>query len=335
MADVYYGFEGKFKQFIFDFLTEVMNQEFPGAEYDPVIIDEIATVITEEQFADFAEGVLDQFSNEMEDYLENDVTLPDGVTEGMLKKVVRGGKVIMKKVRTVKKRLTAKQKAALKKAQKKAHTGAAKKNRMKSLKIRKRKLGEAFVNVGASCVVTEPFEVVVDEGKGVNIVLEKGYMLSFIDVDENVISLDIYDDTGELVQEDILVTPDFVKLCFDEQVLESLADYGVTFDDAFLQSVNDSRGMSNDFRASRVLEGIEGVDRDNNSSDEDDENNDDNAFAHMKLGHTNESGYYVVRNGRRYNLGSRVRARSFLVKEGVEVDSSCFEDAFNNEITLR
>jgi hypothetical protein len=49
--------------------------------------------------------------------------------------VVRGGKKVKKTIRAVKKKMSAKQKAALKKAQKKAHTGSAKRKRAKSMKI--------------------------------------------------------------------------------------------------------------------------------------------------------------------------------------------------------
>lgn len=54
-------------------------------------------------------------------------------------KVVREGKVVRKNVRTRKVRLTPAQKAALKKARKKAHTGAANRKRAKSMKVRTRK----------------------------------------------------------------------------------------------------------------------------------------------------------------------------------------------------
>lgn len=58
--------------------------------------------------------------------------------------VVRGGKKVKKTVRTVKKRMSPKQKAALAKARRKSHTGAAKKARAKSLKARKTSGLESF-----------------------------------------------------------------------------------------------------------------------------------------------------------------------------------------------
>ncbi|MCW6598767.1 hypothetical protein [Yersinia ruckeri] len=54
-------------------------------------------------------------------------------------KVVRNGQVTVKEFRVRKKRkMSSKMKQALQKAQKKAHTGTADKNRAKSMKIRKR-----------------------------------------------------------------------------------------------------------------------------------------------------------------------------------------------------
>lgn len=66
----------------------------------------------------------------------------EGVLEEAMKLVVRDGKVVKKNVAR-KKKLTSKQKAALAKARKKAHTGSANKARAKSMKVRNRRLKEA------------------------------------------------------------------------------------------------------------------------------------------------------------------------------------------------
>lgn len=58
----------------------------------------------------------------------------DEAIEDLTKTVVSGGKVIKKKIKTIKKRLTAAQKQSLVKARKKANTGSAKKARLKSFK---------------------------------------------------------------------------------------------------------------------------------------------------------------------------------------------------------
>lgn len=60
---------------------------------------------------------------------------PVGLLEAM-KKVVRDGEVVMVPVRRKKKRLTPAQRAALKKAQAKAHMGGAERERARSLKVR-------------------------------------------------------------------------------------------------------------------------------------------------------------------------------------------------------
>ncbi|MFH1984780.1 MAG: hypothetical protein ABIL58_23310 [Pseudomonadota bacterium] len=54
-------------------------------------------------------------------------------------KVIRGGKVVLKKKRVKKYRMTAAQRAGLKKARRKANTSAARRMRAKSMKIRKQR----------------------------------------------------------------------------------------------------------------------------------------------------------------------------------------------------
>ena len=66
-----------------------------------------------------------------------EVELAEEEMNEAVKKVVRGGEVVTKKVSTHKKRLTAEQKKALAQARKKAHTASANKERAKSMKKRK------------------------------------------------------------------------------------------------------------------------------------------------------------------------------------------------------
>lgn len=73
-------------------------------------------------------------SDGFEDPIEETISEED--LDEAVKKVVRDGKVVTKKTTTKKKRLTSAQKAALAKARKKAHTGAAEKARAKSNKKR-------------------------------------------------------------------------------------------------------------------------------------------------------------------------------------------------------
>lgn len=73
------------------------------------------------------------------------------MTNEAMDKVVRGGKLVKVKVRTVKKKLSPDQKLALAKAQKKSHTASANKARNKSMQVRAKKIGENVEQV----VVTE------------------------------------------------------------------------------------------------------------------------------------------------------------------------------------
>lgn len=79
--------------------------------------------------------------DDMDDYDDMDDDDMDEATY-KVKKVVKGGKVVKRKVRVSgrAKKLSPKQKAVLKKARRKAHTGAAKKARAKSMKVRKSRL---------------------------------------------------------------------------------------------------------------------------------------------------------------------------------------------------
>lgn len=62
-----------------------------------------------------------------------------GYLEEAMKMVVKNGKVVKKKIKTRKQKMSAKQKAALKKAQKKSQSAGAKKARAKSMKVRSKK----------------------------------------------------------------------------------------------------------------------------------------------------------------------------------------------------
>lgn len=78
----------------------------------------------------------------MKDFI---ISVPDNLSEEELteavKKVVRDGKVVTKKIPTHKKKMSAAQKRALAIARKKAHNGKAELKRAKSMK-KARKLGE-------------------------------------------------------------------------------------------------------------------------------------------------------------------------------------------------
>lgn len=91
--------------------------------------------------ADASEAVFTKAVNALSDQSEEDLIAEFAVKETLmmeaLKKVVRNGEVVMVRTNRRKRRMTAAQKAALKKARRKAHSAAGKAARRKALKIRK------------------------------------------------------------------------------------------------------------------------------------------------------------------------------------------------------
>ena len=91
---------------------------------------------------DAAEVLGEYLADRLEESEKSDSDLITGFAVGnslvldAAKKVVRNGKVVLKKRRLKKVRLNSKQKAALKKAQRKAHNSAARRARAKAMKIR-------------------------------------------------------------------------------------------------------------------------------------------------------------------------------------------------------
>lgn len=92
-----------------------------------------------EKLGEFLAGKLEDDSRD-EDEIIGDFAVRESLIAESTIRVIRGGEVVRKKKRIRKpKRLSAAQRAALKKARRKAHTGPAKLARRKSLKIRKRR----------------------------------------------------------------------------------------------------------------------------------------------------------------------------------------------------
>ena len=111
-------------------------------------------VVNEEEVQEQVEEVQEQVVNEEEVvfyiceecgelYESNDACECGGELCEAVKVVVRDGKVQKKQVNKRKKKLSAKQKAALAKARKKAHSSDANKARKKSMKVRNKKVKEA------------------------------------------------------------------------------------------------------------------------------------------------------------------------------------------------
>lgn len=100
--------------------------------------------------------------------------------EEAVKLVVRGGKVIRKQMKR-KKRMSSKQKQALAKNRKKAHTGSANKARAKSMKVRSKKVKESEEFACPACDYIGEMEEVED---GVFVCPECGAELEIDDTDE-------------------------------------------------------------------------------------------------------------------------------------------------------
>jgi hypothetical protein len=231
-------------------------------------------------------------------------------------------------------------KAALRKARAKAQSGIAKLKRAKSFKIRRRKLGEAYVNCGVSCLVSEAFDIVLED-KSV-IPVQTGYMFSLYDVAEGTVGIDIFDADGELVKEEVQVDPDFVTSCFSENVLESLQDYGESLDEAFVEAFEADESVEDVLADTKVEDDTDEGKKSGSKTKKVEAKKADGKAPEVppvaegvRLGYKNENGYYVVKEGKTFNLGSRVRARAYLVGEGFTVDGKVYEEVKEGkEVTL-
>jgi len=91
-----------------------------------------------EKIGGFLAGKMDEIEAEDDEIISNYALNEEPVLESTIK-VIRGGKIVLKKKRTRRVKLSAAQKAGLKKARRKAFTGAAKLARKKSMKLRKKR----------------------------------------------------------------------------------------------------------------------------------------------------------------------------------------------------
>ena len=129
-------------------IPEGKDEENESKEHDDLKDKDNEFDELDEGFEAITESMSFYICNECASICESEGVCPEcneGILEEAVKVVVRDGKVLKKKVGK-KKKQTAKQKAALAKARKKAHTGAAQKARAKSLKVRKSRVheGEEF-----------------------------------------------------------------------------------------------------------------------------------------------------------------------------------------------
>lgn len=162
---------------------------------------------------------------------EREVMAEEEVDESRFKKVVRGGKVKKKRIPIRKKRMSPAQKRALKKARRFAHKGGAKRKRKKSVAIRKRRIRDSGIDSGVSCLVKNGLEIVMDSDNSISV--KPGSLLSFEahEEKENYLIMDVFDEEGELVEEGLEVTDDFITTCFEEDLIESLSMYEEYYDE--------------------------------------------------------------------------------------------------------
>ena len=105
------------------------------------------------------------------------------LTEAM-KLVVRAGKIVKKRVKSKKARLSSKQKAALAKARKKAHSTGANKARAKSMKVRSKRIHESDEDF--ECPVCDYIGPMDQDDDGYYVCPECGSELELTEVDETV-----------------------------------------------------------------------------------------------------------------------------------------------------
>jgi hypothetical protein len=318
--------------------------------------------------------------------VEKKVNVDESEVNELFKKVVQGGRVVMKRIRTIKHRMSPKQKMALLKAQRRSHTGAAKLHRAKSMVIHRRKLGEGVVNVGVSALVSEAFDI--DLGENIVVEVKEGYMFALADIDENVIALSVYDENGEVVKEGIEVDAEFVEGCFSENLVESLQSFGILLNDDFISALEEGFNAEEvlvdameeydyeieDEEGVPVAEGkkkktaikkaipketdkmpqagdaaaapatvVEGEEKAEVKEEEKAEVKEEEKAevkaeekevveeAVLSLSYDTANGYSIIREGKKCSLGSRVRARAFLLSEGVAVDFDILERAKTGE----
>ncbi|AMM44836.1 hypothetical protein SP15_037 [Bacillus phage SP-15] len=124
---------------------EAASDALSKIDSDEDIYEALVTAVAKvgDMDEDDAEDLVDEFLEEIDTDDEEDDELDE-----RMKLVVRGGKVKRINVPIRKKRLNAKQKAALRKARRKAHTSSANKARRKSMIVRRRRFKESMDMLG-------------------------------------------------------------------------------------------------------------------------------------------------------------------------------------------
>ena len=181
------------------------------------------------------------------------------------KKVVRGGKLVTVKVKKgKKKKLTAKQKAALMKARKKSHTGSADKARAKSMKVRSKRMKESIESLFNESV--EP----MDEGVAI-LITSDDLMNESVDVKglstELGFDKDLEGMPARVINESVLVLDESLE-SYEDVVVYGFDKEGERLTESqLLESLNAIEGLEVDSNFSKADESAEdSVDNDPISS---------------------------------------------------------------------
>jgi hypothetical protein len=199
--------------------------------------------------------------------------------------------------------LLAKLKKNLAKARKRAHTGKANKNRMRTIKKRTNKGFYKKANAGStSGTVTEAFDIHSDD---ITFTVEAG---DVIVMEDNMISV-IRE--GRTVISGIEVSEGFFDRCFEAAVLEAKGE-----DEEGAEECGTKKANEGEDPECKDPEGKEG------------EEKTDEAVLTFKA----NKGYVLVREGSELPMGNRVRARATLVSEGYNVTSAQLDEASKGQM---
>lgn len=177
-------------------------------------------------------------------------------------KIGKGGKVIKKKVDTIKrpKALSGARKASIRKMVRKAHTPSAQRKRKKTTKIRGRKLTASqktkstkamgkrrglarrvassgvTMDVNNIYLAEQGFDLALHDGSVIGV--EQGWLMDAYDVGDSIV-IDGYDEEGNLVIDDVRVLAKTFGYYLEEELVESVSSDGRKIDDIFLERVED------------------------------------------------------------------------------------------------
>jgi hypothetical protein len=302
---------------------------------------ESGVAIVEDEIDSLVEsGYLELIPEEDIEYVE------ESVDEAFLQ--IRGGKIKRFKLKAKKgfKRVggkyvkiaaatIAKMKRNAIKAGRRAQTGLAKMMRKKSMRVRKARIGDS-VQAPKGYAVKEGFDVIIGKG-GQKILLENGDALTITNNAMNVIR------EGKSIAGNVVVDETFVKSCLTEGLIMESADeaeeeIALEKEPVEGEEVPAKEEAKEEVPATEepaIEEPATEEPATEEPATEEPATEEGEAVAESVLSFRNSKGYVMTKEGKEYILGNRVRARSFLVSEGIEVTSSMLDGAFaGKKVTL-